>query len=254
MDIAKLAGVYRETSMRHFLWRAFSYFYKNALRPIMPHGEPILYAGVSMGDRRKVGDWILPRLHSPPDVQDVPGYEEALVSSLRTHVKAGDTVVVVGVGFGVTCVVAARAAGERGKVLCFEGDARGCFSVIELAKLNGVPSRISVKHAVVAENISVYGNNISDIVINPKDLPDCDALELDCEGAEIAILTNMTIRPRVIAVETHGVYGAPTAKVKALLESIGYSVKDLGWAEPRLESLCSANDVRVLVGCRSDEV
>jgi hypothetical protein len=248
MEIAKLSGIYRETNLRGFVWRAFSYFYKNFVRVVMPYGEPILYAGVVMGPRRKVGDWILPKLYNPPDVQDVPGYEEALVSALKTHVKPGDTVVVVGVGFGVTCVVAAQAAGEHGIVKSFEGDARGCFSVEDLAKLNGVSDRISVKHAIVAENIGVYGDLISDIIVSPKDLPICDVLELDCEGAEMAILSGMTIRPRVIAVETHGFLGATTANVRTILESIGYVVQDMGWAEPRLLSLCMETDVRVLVG------
>jgi hypothetical protein len=49
------------------------------------------------------------------------------------------------------------------------------------------------------------------LVISPAELPECDILELDGEGAESLILRNMTIRPRVIAVETHGVYGAPTS-------------------------------------------
>ena len=35
-------------------------------------------------------------------------------------------------------------------------------------------------------------------------------LELDCEGAEVEILRELTIQPRVILVETHVLYGAPT--------------------------------------------
>jgi hypothetical protein len=252
MEIAKLSGVYRETNLRGFAWRAFSYFYKNVVRVVMPYGEPIMYSGVSMGSRRKIGDWILPKLYNPPEVQDLPGYEEALVSALKTYVRPGDAVVVVGVGFGVTCIVAAQASGEHGRVKSFEGDAKGCESVLHLAVINKVSDRISVQHAIVAENISVYGDDIASCVIDPKDLPVCDVLELDCEGAEIAILSNMTIRPRIIAVETHGFLGAPTPKVHALLESIGYVVQDMGWAEPRLLSICIASDVRVLVGTLID--
>jgi hypothetical protein len=38
--------------------------------------------------------------------------------------------------------------------------------------------------------------------VTPAELPECDVLELNCEGSEIGILRNMTIRPRAIAVET----------------------------------------------------
>jgi hypothetical protein len=84
--------------------------------------------------------------------------------------------------------------------------------------------------------------------VHPSELPSCDILELDCEGAEIGILRDMTIQPRVIAVETHGFLGAPTSAARELLEARGYHVQDLGWAEPRVLNACVENDIRVLVG------
>ena len=112
--------------------------------------------------------------------------------------------------------------------------------------------RLTVKHAVVGEAIAVYGvpHQLSTVVVPPAELPECDMLELDCEGAEIAILRNVAIRPRVIAVETHGVYGAPTRTVKELLEKMDYAVEEWGVAEPRVSEECEANDIRVLVGKR----
>jgi hypothetical protein len=62
----------------------------------------------------------------------------------------------------------------------------------------------------------------------------------------------MAIRPRVVIVETHGVYGAPTGRVRALLEAQGYRVTDRGVAEPRERELCEECDIRVLVGVRAD--
>jgi hypothetical protein len=41
-------------------------------------------------------------------------------------------------------------------------------------------------------------------------------------------------RPRVIAVETHGVYSTSTRTVKELLEELGYAVEEWGIAEPRV--------------------
>jgi hypothetical protein len=148
----------------------------------------------------------------------------------------------------VTCVVAASAAAETGSVNCFEGDLKGVDAVRRVAQLNGISERIIARHAVVGEAIGVYGDAVATTTVHPSELPTCDVLELDCEGAEIVILRDMTIQPRVIAVETHGFLGAPTATVRELLEKRGYCVQDLGWAEPRALSACVENDIRVLVG------
>ena len=103
-----------------------------------------------------------------------------------------------------------------------------------------------MKHAVVGEAISVHGeqDDRSKLIVPPAELPECDVLELDCEGSEIGILRNMTIRPRAIAVETHGLYGAPTTMVKELLENLGYAVHECGIAEPRVLEECEENDIR----------
>jgi methyltransferase FkbM-like protein len=245
--ISKLLGAYREAGPAGLAWRIFSYFYKKFVRAVLPRGDQILYAGIPVG-HRKVGDQLLPKLYNPPDVNDVPGYEQALVSGLKAHVRGGDNVVVVGVGLGVTSVIAALAAAETGRVECFEGDLHGVDAVRRVARLNGVLERITAHHAVVGEAVGVYGNAVATTTIHPTELPSCDILELDCEGAEIGILRDMIIQPRAIAVETHGFLGAPTGAVRELLESRGYHVEDLGWAEPRFLNACVDNDIRVLVG------
>jgi hypothetical protein len=114
--------------------------------------------------------------------------------------------------------------------------------------LNGVSERVTARHAVVGEAIGVYGDAVATTIVRPSDLPHCDFLELDCEGSEIGILRDMTIQHRAIAVETHGFLGAPTSTVRELLESRGYNVTDLGWAEPRFLSVCADKDIKVLVG------
>jgi hypothetical protein len=48
------------------------------------------------------------------------------------------------------------------------------------------------------------------------------------EGSEVKA------RPRVIAVETHGVYSTSTRTVKELLEELGYAVEEWGITEPRV--------------------
>lgn len=76
----------------------------------------------------------------------------------------------------------------------------------------------------------------------PSQLPPCDLLELDCEGVEVEILRGMIIQPRVILVETHGMYGAPADLIASLLEQRGYAVSDPGWEQ--------RSDLRVLLAVR----
>ena len=65
-------------------------------------------------------------------------------------------------------------------------------------------NRLTVKHAVVGSAIAVYGvpDQLSTLVVSPAEMR---YPGLDCEGTETLILRIMGIRPRVIAVETHGV-------------------------------------------------
>jgi hypothetical protein len=106
---------------------------------------------------------------------------------------------------------------------------------------------VSVHHAVIAKPIFVYGE--IGPVLTPSQLPSCDVLELDCEGAEADILREMIIHPRVVLVETHGQFGAPTNLIASLLEKRGYVVSDRGLAaRGYFADHCIKTDSRVLLG------
>ena len=230
--------------------------YQRLIRPWLP-GRTLVYAGIPVCYDRKWGDAIVPAAWLPDfgfetGYTDEPGYEVALISALNETVRPGDKVVVVGGGVGVTAVIAAKRAGPSGTVVCFEGSKQYVGHIQETAKRNEV-SNIHVKHAIVSKPIAVYGK-ASDFggVVSPDQLPECDVLELDCEGAEIDILRNMVIRPRVIIVETHGAYGAPTSLVDSLLTDLGYAVRNLGLAEPRIQDICVEKDIQILLATRGD--
>ncbi|HLA63207.1 MAG TPA: FkbM family methyltransferase [Rhodothermales bacterium] len=219
------------------------------VRPLLPSGAPVRIAGIPTAYDRKWGDRVVPaHWHGDPS-EDIAEYETALLIGLRAHVKPGDRVVVVGGGIGVTATVAAQLVTASGRVDCYEGGREWARLVAITARRNGVADRLTVHHAIVARAIAVYGTAATSPVVPPAALPDCDVLELDCEGAEVDILQNMTIRPRVVLVETHGVYDAPTPLVRSLLEGLGYRVEDYGLAEPHLE-VCEVSDIRVLAGVR----
>jgi hypothetical protein len=110
-----------------------------------------------------------------------------------------------------------------------------------------------LRHAIVADGSHVYGDSERGELVAPVDLPGCDVLQLDCEGAELAIIKEMTIQPRVVLVETHGCYGAPSAAVADALTARGYSVENIGPADPSRAAHCLAEDIVVLVALKQPE-
>jgi hypothetical protein len=246
--MSRIAQIVRESGYVDFARRASGYLYRRTLRRILPKMNPVRYAGVAISRDRKLGDLVVPEFLVPADIRDIPDYERTLIGGIRSHVRRGDRIVIVGGGEGVTATIAAQMAGEIGSVVCFEGAGEGVAKVEATARRNGVAHCLTVRHAIVGKPINIHGaeESQSNVIVDPVDLPRCDLLELDCEGAEITILQNMNITPRVILVETHGLFGAPSTKVRQLLEARSYDVLDLGWAEPRLVEPCKEHDIRIL--------
>lgn len=172
-----------------------------------------------------------------------PNYESGLLEGIRNHVEEGDTVVIVGGGWGVTATKAAEQVGNNGSVTVFEGSSEGVDRTRRTAKLNGVSDIVDVRHAVVGPAVDVWGGEEEASQVRPEDLPECDVLELDCEGAEIDILNNMTITPEVVLVESHGVFDAPTEEVKEVLEKKSYSVVSEEVADLDLKDACVEKDI-----------
>jgi len=226
--------------------RGVAYAYRRGVRPWMP-GKPVRYAGIPICLDRKWGDALVPKRWLSFDAKDKPGYEAALVAGLRETVRNGDSIVIVGSGFGVTAVVAALSTGPSGRIQCFEGSKHYVSVARQTAARNKI-TNISIHHAVVGKSIAVWGDDVGAAIKPPSELPACDVLELDCEGAEVDILRDFVIQPRVILVETHGLFGAPTELVASLMEKRGYVVSDRGVAEPRVGDYCMKNDIRVLLG------
>ncbi len=234
---------------RQFCDRVLAYAYRNAVWPLMPRRRRLLYGGVAVDRWLKWFDERLPTTYTPHFGHDLPEYEDALLAGIRAEVRPGDRVVVAGGGLGVTVIHAARAVGPGGTVVCLEAARERVLDVLAVAEREGVAGRVSVRHAVVGDARSVWGEASAEVVA-AEALPPCDVLELDCEGAELDLIRRMTIRPRVVLVETHGVFGAPTADVEAALREAGYTVRLLGVAESRLRDACEQNDIHVLAATR----
>lgn len=163
-----------------------------------------------------------PRLFDRTDV--IRGYEVKYNASLEEAIRPGDRVVLVGGGMGVSSVRSARAAGPDGHVDVFEASVEHVSLVCETVDLNQPKADVDVYHALVGEAVDVWGDHSEAGVVSPTELPECDVLGLDCEGAEPGILDAHFGSPREVVVEYHGKWGAHREDIEELLESAGYRV------------------------------
>lgn len=231
--------VYWEEGPLELARRGLREAYDTLIRPRLPRRTGS-FNGVT-ARAVHAGDWMIPWQSA-----EVPDYEAGIVRGIREHVGAGDTVVVVGGGIGVSTVAAANQAGPDGSVTVFDGGLDAVDRIRETVELNGVASRVSIRNAIVGEEIRLRGSGEAVPVVPPEELPACDVVVLDCEGAERTILETTMIRPGAVVVETHDIFDAPKDLVEDLLADAGYEVTDCRVAEERMRELCIERGIYVL--------
>lgn len=240
----KAKEIFAERGALALLRRSIQFGYDNFLRRFLP-SRIAVYNGIPVQAAR-LGDSYVPwhETHRPQ-------YEETLLEAARDLVRTGDTVVIVGGGWGVSTVGVAQHVGDAGNVVTYEGSKKAVQDIRETVNLSGLSHRVSVQHAVVGENISIRHHKAShsETVLSPDELPKCDVIVLDCEGAEKQILERSSL-PNRIVVETHGLFGAPTGEISDLLSMRGYDIKDRGVANTNKTEFCVENDIRVLSAIR----
>ena len=207
----------------HLLKKSIKKCYRVSIRRFLPRKPYAMLNGVYVNSDKykklRIFDEVLP--------WEPPGnwYKNENIDSIRTHVCDGDTIIVIGAGFGVTSVIAAEEAGSNGEVIAFEGSLERLETTRETVKINCVDN-CQLRHAIVGERIKLPGMTGDPEIISPDELPECDVIEMDCEGAELNILRNLGIKPRNIIVESHPNLGAPESEVKEALSEIGYEITD----------------------------
>lgn len=172
-----------------------------------------------------------------------PEHERASIDVLRRAVRRGDEVVVVGGGWGASAVVAARMTHFEGRVTVFEPSSEMVRTIERAIRVNAAAECVEVEHAAIGpvpeSNERLFGPADGER-LPPDAVPACDVLELDCEGAELAILEALDHRPRVVVAETHPHLDAPASRVRSALEDGGYAVEQVGTAgaDDSLPVLC----------------
>lgn len=158
-----------------------------------------------------------------------PDEKNANIDVIKKHVQEKDSVVVIGGGYGLSATFAAEEVGPKGKVTIYEGDSNSIESVKKTLEMNNVTERCEVIHAIVADEYRLIGEGEGGHAVPPSEIKECDVLEMDCEGAEINIIKELKIRPRVLIIEQHhhkdyAPYSSPDI-IPNILDDYGYNVK-----------------------------
>jgi len=186
--------------------------YNRIVRPRLPRSEISVWAGVPVRDTP-----VLDRTR----VHD--GYKAGFLSAISEVVQDGDRVALVGFGRGVSTVYALRAGADH--VVAYEGAAEMVDVGSETLRMVGRRDDVTVRHAVVGEAVDLYGDGSEAEVVPPSAIADADVLVLDCEGAELSILSGIDSPPARVVVETHPNKGASDAAVRELLDRAGYALE-----------------------------
>ena len=160
--------------------------------------------------------------HSKTDI--FPEHEAELISAIRNHIKNGEKVLVIGGGSGASTVAVAHQIGNNGSIIAYEANKNSAARTKETINLNKVDDRVEIKHAIIEKPVYLLGDLGNPPLIPASDFSECDVLVMDCEGAELPILQNMKIRPRLIIVEAHPLLNSPKEDVVKLLDTLGYKI------------------------------
>lgn len=246
----RLVSKYRNEGLTSVLQSAPQFIYNQYIWPHLPSTSPIFYNQVQIGSRPVFDHYTS---WNTPSRNDYAEYEYALIKGIRNNVISGDTVVIVGGGWGVSSVVAARKAGLTGKVITFEGGAEYTANCIRTIEFNRVEDIVDIRNLVVGTANDIRGKSGTLEFLSVDELPVCDVLVLDCEGTELEILSEMEIRPETIIVETHGMHDAATSKIETVLTDLGYNVYSKETAMRGDPSrFCIENDIFVLQATLSE--
>lgn len=250
--LRKKINSFKKHSVKELIIRVAAACYKKVIRKALPSVGFIYYSDIKVSKDKKPFDSILKFPFIPNASVNKPTYEKTLINELKKHVKANSKVVIIGAGVGITAVVADQLISDEGTIICYESSFSQYNKANKTFRYNNVSENTSLVNATVAANIGVYNEGSSNIIA-VNNLPECDILQLDCEGAERLILQDMTFSPKVVIVETHGVFGAPTTLITKILINKGYSVEKIDVAEPRIYEQCVEKDIYILTAVLDED-
>jgi len=222
-QFSRMKVIAQRDGLSALVTRIYTFGYNNIVRTRLPkQGSSVVeYNSVKIhDDEGKLLDGIVPK------AGHIPLYEQPIIRGVANHVLDDDRVVVIGSGLGAVTTICAAQTSEP--VVSYEGSSEMYERSLKTYEMNNISERVVPHHAVVAENIGVWGAEGDAAHVTVDELPRCDVMILDCEGAEFQIVENLEDKPRVIIVETHG--EVPTM-VEMLTEG-GYEIDDVELYNP----------------------
>lgn len=237
-QIQRAVEIAREEGFRPMLERSGG-FYNSEIWPLLPstaeYGtynrvavkgtDPMLLDDrADLEIKHRVLDAVVP--WSTPS--NIPDFKQPNIDRIHDQYRPGDDVVIIGGGIGVSAVHSARIVGPDGRVIIYEADEDRVRDLERTLQHNQVLDFCEVRHAIVGEAHLVDSAGGADVV-DPSSLSPCDALELDCEGAELEILQDIESLPEKMIVELHhrkpySPYSSPDS-IRRILEERGYAVR-----------------------------
>lgn len=211
--------------------------YKFILMQTLP-AKIVHYNGIKVREGKRLG-FLIPG----ENYSNKPSYEKGIINSLEANLTPGDEVVVIGGGRGVTAITAKKIVGNRGKVTVYEPAEEMAEKIKYNAKINNIELD-KIIHSSVGEINNPWGGAEESDKTNPRNIPKCNLLEVDCEGGEKEILDKLEIEPETLVIESHGVFGCSSEEVKERVLDRGYEITNEEYAEDNPN--CKENDIKVI--------
>lgn len=219
----------------------FTKSFEQVIRFYLPRRGYVTYNSVAVEEKR-LGDDAIGLLSSEYRYRDRPEYEGPYVAAIREYFTDGDAIMVGG-GMGVS-IVAAVKSNQQGEITIYEGSSEQVKNVERTVALNDISSRVTVIHGMVGEQHSVRGTVGNATAVTPDELPDADALFVDCDGCEFSILSSLSNWPKLLIVEHHAVENQgervveyQPASIKEVIQSNSYEIVDETVIDHHLDKL-----------------
>jgi len=157
------------------------------------------------------------------DTTDEIDMEKTLRMGIREVVTPGDSVLIIGGGYGTSTVEASRLTGENGSVHTIEPVAENLNRIDETIRHNYTHDNIRVTNGYVShvtdESIDQFGEP-EGMCIDPSELDRYDVIVIDCEGAETEIVPALDYRDMVL--ESHEWTDSPNSYLMMKENTVTY--------------------------------
>lgn len=205
-SLARVREIVRSDGLLQLARKSIAFAYASVW-PWLPESEKhCLMNGVRVDRKRRVTDSLFPEWVISLTPAVVPGHETGYITALESALSAGDSVVLIGGGTGVSTVRTAEVVGSNGDVTVYEAGQKQVEQTRRAAYLNGVSDRVTVLHALVGDGYAVRSDSSSAAVVPVEELPRCDVVGIDADGAELQICGQLSPeRAGDVVVEHHRV-------------------------------------------------